>query len=257
MKIAVLGCGPAGLMAAHAAAITGAQVACFSRGSGDSPIKSALYGAQYLHAPIPGFEHQPNLVQYELDGDVDGYRTKVYGPRWDGTVSPEELLQAHLAWDIRRTYDWLWDAYGPEVNVVDLNIPKVHDLHVQFDLVINTIPLDALCMRGHTFGFTTIKAAGEAPEIGVQLPYVCEDFIVKCNGEPDVSWYRISNVYGRKTVEWPDSVSPPFSHAVVRKPTFNNCDCWPDMIKAGRYGSWTKGVLSHHAFEATLKELLP
>jgi len=51
MRIAVLGCGPAGLMSAHAAMVateSEADLAIFS-----TKRKSPLYGAQYLHQPIP------------------------------------------------------------------------------------------------------------------------------------------------------------------------------------------------------------
>jgi hypothetical protein len=29
----------------------------------------------------------------------------------------------------------------------------------------------------------------------------------------------------------------------------NNCDCHPNIVRAGRMGLWTGGVLTHHAFE--------
>jgi hypothetical protein len=29
----------------------------------------------------------------------------------------------------------------------------------------------------------------------------------------------------------------------------NECDCHPEIIRMGRYGEWTKGVLVHHVFE--------
>src|SRR4051794_14558085 len=108
MRIAVLGCGPAGLMAAHAAKVCGADVDIFSR-----KRKSELFGCQYLHAPIPGMtDVAPVTVRYMLNGDIEGYRRKVYGDTWDGEVSPEDLLGNHDAWDIRRTYDNLWAKYG-------------------------------------------------------------------------------------------------------------------------------------------------
>lgn len=51
MNIAILGCGPSGLVAAHAAMQINInkRVSVFSRN-----LRSPIYGAQYLHQPIPG-----------------------------------------------------------------------------------------------------------------------------------------------------------------------------------------------------------
>src|SRR4051812_44452720 len=73
--------------------------------------KSALYGGQYLHQPIPVLtQGDPITVGYTLRGSSDDYRLKVYGPMWSGSVSPEDLEGEHTAWDIRATYDELWEA---------------------------------------------------------------------------------------------------------------------------------------------------
>ena len=43
--------------------------------------------------------------------------------------------------------------------------------------------------------------------------------------------------------------------AAVRKPLTTDCNCHPDWLHVGRYGRWTKGVLSHDAYFATMARL--
>lgn len=253
-SVAVLGCGPAGLMAVHAAAVSGVEtIHCYSK-----PRKSEMFGAQYLHAPIPGATTSaPVTVSYELMGTADQYRAKVYGEDWMGDVSPEEFTDPHDAWDIRTTYDELWKMYSPYL--LALNLP--HDWSAlegqlpNYDLVVSTIPAPIMCRRKeiHTFHARKIWALGDAPERGVQVPYGVAKNTVVCNGLPNPSWYRVSNLFGYSTAEWAHKTKPPISGVgEVSKPLYNNCDCLPDVMRAGRFGKWEKGVLTHHAFQEVM-----
>lgn len=258
MRVAVLGCGPAGLMAAHAVMMAGHEPVIYSR-----KRKSEMYGCQYLHEPIPDMTDSTNYVdvEYQLRGTESQYRRKVYGKTWDGTVSPEDLDEQHLAWDIRETYDRLWDAY--ESDIMDYHIDPAAVRFVMDqpgnDLVINSIPLPELCHKGHTFRSQQVIAAGDAPGRGIDVGriYSIPANTVICNGEEMPTWYRASNIFDHTTVEWPNGIKPPLSSASeVLKPTDHNCDCWPDVFKVGRYGSWTKGVLSHSAFFRTMERMI-
>lgn len=251
-RVAVLGCGPAGLMAVHAAAISGVPIIhVYSK-----KRKSEMFGAQYLHAPIPGATTSaPVEVTYSLQGTAEQYREKVYGDSWGGDVSPEEFTEPHDAWDIRTTYDELWDMYGSYVIPEDLNNYKASVIAQSYDLTISTVPAPALCMmrKVHTFHSRRIWALGDAPERGVSVPYACDKNKVICNGEPSPSWYRLSNLFGYKTVEWSLSAKPPIEGvAEAHKPLYNNCDCLPRIMRVGRFGKWTKGVLTHHAFQEVM-----
>ena len=269
MRVAILGSGPAGLMSAaavcHAHDWTSNRydINIFSANG-----KSSLYGAQYLHAPIPGFtpgwetKSGSRLVDYRLTGSAEEYRLKVYGPMWDGTVSPEDLSEPHQAWDIRETYECLWEEFYPNVIEVRMDPSGMRNLvkgltpFGEFDLVINTIPRPALCTEGHQFKAQTIWASGEAPDLGIELDrFKCPEFTVLCNGEEHPSWYRLSNIFGHKTVEWPEHIRPPIQAAQVTKPLKTNCDCWPTVLHVGRYGKWQKGVLTHHAYQEVLEHV--
>lgn len=261
MRIAVLGCGPAGLMAAHAAKVSGARVDIYSR-----KRKSELYGCQYLHAPIPGMtDVAPVEVSYSLHGSVETYRDKVYGANWQGEVSPEDLVGAHTAWDIRRTYDNLWNEYGKYVYGTEISAGFLNNFMavdaMRYDKIINSVPRQALCRRNHTFRSQRVWAIGDAPERGLFAPNYANRNSVVCNGLDSPPWYRAANVFGYSTVEWPwEAFAKTPQNQIVAsqlfKPLDHNCDCWPDLVHVGRYGCWEKGVLSHTAYQATIELLV-
>jgi hypothetical protein len=250
-RIAVLGCGPTGLAAAQACSQAGHRVDIYSR-----MTKSKLYGSQYLHEPIPGLDYPeaPVSLMYRLDGAMDGYRRKVYGPDYSGPVSPSDYEGEHKAWDIRWTYDELWEKFFNQIR----NVNSIHPrdvLHLQRDyvLVINTIPRTQICFTPeHVFDGQPIWAMGDAP--GIQsVPIECDDNTVVCSGRPCDDWYRISNIFGYKTVEWSYNQRPkhngrPLNAAVVHKPLKTNCNCFPQVLHVGRFGAWRKGVVVHHAY---------
>lgn len=237
MKVLILGCGPAGLMAANAAAMQGAEIAILSKAR-----KSFMKGAQYLHEPVLGMRQEPPFViNYELQGSADGYRKKVYGPEWDGTVSPEDMTSKHLGWDIREAYDGLWDIFSSMIKEWDASPAALRSALEESkpDLCVSTVPAPILCSKGHTFRGSRVWSTDTAFRS-------LSDNTVVCNGDDAPSWYRTSNIQGWENTEWPERVKPPVTPLwEVMKPLDNNCDCFPDVVRAGRYGNWTKGVLSH------------
>ncbi len=248
MKVLILGCGPAGLIAATSAVGMGEDVKIMS-----NPRKSFMNGAQYLHQPIPGVScGEPFNVDYRLEGTAIAYRTKVYGKNWDGAVSPEDLAESHLGWDIRTAYDHMWETF--EDSIIDWEATpgglKEMMRRSQPDLVVSTIPAPLLCSKGHTFRSTRIWSTDRS---------MCdiEDNQVVCNGYQSPRWYRASRINGFENTEWPDGAKPPIVPLwEVLKPTDNNCDCFPTVIRGGRYGNWKKGVLSHEIYKEVEKECL-
>ena len=201
MRVNILGCGPAGLMAAHAVVTIAGErgvsidLAIFSRKQ-----PSPLFGAQYLHKPIPGiYCGDSRLVEYRLQGTPDDYKRKVYGRMWDGSVSPEDLAEQHRAWDIRETYRQLWMMYSDFITDTELDPAGAGMLAERADWTFNSVPRDALCHAGHNFAHTQIVAAGDAPALGIDLArsgFRCIDESVVCNGLEHPSWYRMSRVFG-------------------------------------------------------------
>lgn len=253
-------------MAAHAATRLGARVDIHSKRR-----KSELYGAQYLHQPIPGMtDRAPVTITYDLRGGMDDYRHKVYGPDYDGEVSPEDYIGEHDGWDIRSTYNNLWERYGDLVWGTGLSADYMANIMFceseRWDLIVSSIPKKALCAKPdeHTFNAQIIWALGDAPERGRFVSEVLGDPInnnnVVCNGLRHPAWYRRSRVFGYETVEWPWEAPMvtnigQYSPSQVTKPLDNNCDCWPDVLHVGRYGRWQKGVLSHTAYQDVFDRL--
>lgn len=251
-SVVVLGCGPAGLFAAHAVECAGMNVVIVSK-----KRKSEMFGAQYLHKPIPEVsDDTPFDVKYVLHGGVIDYRQKVYGADWRGDVSPESLEQDHQGWNIRAAYDLLWQQYQDRIVNMTFAHPSEVDLFMTGlnpNHVISTVPAHLLCSsQEHGFQAQKVWSLGDAPERGVFSPIKTELNTVECSGRKEHSWYRKSNILGFNTVEWPYNKKPPIEGvSEVIKPLKTNCNCRPEIHRVGRYGQWEKGVLSHEAFFQT------
>lgn len=264
LKVAVLGCGPTGLLAAHgvrqASETLGLEVdiSIYS-----AKRKSELFGCQYLHSSIPGLALDFERVEYKLVGGLEGYRRKVYGDGEDIEVSPELLTNMHTAWDIRQAYDQLWEMYEPAITDYYFSSGswQLLDRRLQgngTNLVFSSLPAPVLCRETPECKFESqmVWAAGDAPALGrwAPMPATIPPRTIVCNGDPVVEWYRASQVFGHGTIEWPDEVQPPRGASRVNKPIRTSCRCNPAVQRVGRYGRWQKGVLSDsayfHAFSA-------
>jgi len=256
MKVAILGCGPVGLVAAHSILNSTAGKAEVRLFSVKRP--SPIFGAQYLHQPIPGLVEEagePRVIRYRMSGSPEDYLRKVYGEMWDGHISDDLRDDAHVAWDLRGTYKSLWTWYSDLVQHMEFR-PNRDELQKMFntmyehaDLIINTIPRKALCVNSaHQFRETMIWASGDST-FG-KSPIEGTDEVIDYNGTADVSWYRVSRMFGHSTVEWPGHIKMPLLPGVkeVRKPLSHNCDCWPSIKHLGRYGRWDRERLVHEAY---------
>jgi hypothetical protein len=260
ISVAILGAGPSALVAAQAVATYGGtELAIFC------PMeRSTIWGAQYLHQPIPGVTHtEPEVIRYKMNGQPEQYLMKVYGDRWDGHISDDLRDQAHCAWDLRATYNKLWAEFEGSMNMlrfVDntrLNQENIRTLTDSYDLVVNTIPRKVFCAaRGHhKFDFTEIWAMGDSDR--QRVPVSTPEGIIQYDGSEDSSWYRAARVFGYSTVEWPQRINKPPIPGVqrVRKPISHDCNCMPEVKHLGRMGRWDKKILVHHVY-ADMQELL-
>lgn len=258
-KVAIFGCGPAGLFAAWAAVQAGAEVMIISK-----KRRSELYGAQYLHMPIPETKAERRVIEYRLLGTQENYRKRVYGDGYLGPTSVGNYIGPQEAWDIRATYNQLYDYFEDRIrssHFTGLDGMKMRKILTskafeEFDFTFSTIPLPAICMKPmiHKFESQRIWAIGDAPARGQFCPVKCDPEKIICNGldisPGEADWYRISNVFDHTTVEWPAWFYPRTTPEAseVRKPISTNCDCHPEVRMLGRYGRWQKGVLSHESY---------
>ena len=257
--VAILGCGPAGLMAAHAVATRGHDIAIFSQ-----PTKSTIGGAQFLHEPIPAVcDDDPDaVVAYRVQGDAITYRQKVYGLNPMQTpdfVSFENVYDGmeQPAWNLQKVYDKLWSVYGLGINPIQVTPKWLEHSLKEFRMVISTIPLPALCRSRngdlpvvHRFDVQQVLVSNRAV---ASLP----DNTIFYNGEKAPSWYRMSNLFGHGSTEWSTlTARPPLPDLKqFAKPLRAVCDCWPDVVRAGRFGTWRKGVLTHDAYTTAIKAM--
>lgn len=265
--VAILGSGPAGMMAAHAVGMAGVPMAMFSK----TLEPSHIGGAQFLHRSLPALTEHDNpdaIITFRLFGDRDGYERKVYGDPAEDRLSRPPFVsfqnltdqQQQPAWNLRSVYDKLWALLGDAINEADIDAQWIADHGTDFEFIINTIPRPALCRRRigmdegvHRFTHQVIKVAQPC---GIAENY--HDNIVVYDGTDNTSWYRSSKIFGVTSAEWSDRLSPPFTTVNVSKPLATNCDCWRDagpapILHTGRFGLWQKGILTHDAFVDSVK----
>lgn len=252
--VAILGSGPAGLLAAHAVALSGKPLVILSK-----PEKSKISGAQFLHESIPGLtsETPDAMITYKVEGDEATYRQKIYGHApvpftsfsgvHDGMVQP--------AWSLINIYDQLWEAFGDLITPMALSAEQLESVKGDFDFIVSAVPRPALCMglaglmpENHGFYSQMIHTVDECKRPGLS------DNTILYNGTHDAFWYRTSKLFGHEGTEYPDP-APPFATQSISKPIRCVCTCWPDLVRVGRFGQWRKGVLAHDGFTATLKAL--
>jgi hypothetical protein len=261
MDIAILGCGPAGLLAAHAGRLLGHEVMIFSKKQ-----RSQMRGAQYMHHHIPGLPTEASVkLAYVLHGEIDSYRTKVYGDNTydDIAVSPQLFVGFHEAWNIRQAYNTLWKKYNGLIVNTSITQDILHRIVGGFDVCLSTIPAPLLCYQNHQFHDVKvwIDNTWHGPDPVMNHEYYGTPHVVLCNGLPydkhhvrQTGWYRTSLIYSHANTEWiSKSDAIPTTAKQITKPLTTDCDCWPTIIRAGRYGEWRKGVLTHNAFETALE----
>ncbi len=249
-RIAILGCGPAGLLAAHAVRLHGFRPDILS-----IPDKSELSGAIYLHAPIPYLttDVKTAMVQYAKIGTREGYAEKVYG--YPEALSSWDLYDGQFqAYSMKQAYDLLWIKYQHMIKGVDFARHSTPELITQdYQVVINTIPAPVLCMSKeiHTF-------VGQEILVYHSLPEKLLDNTIFYNGVVKEPWYRASKIFGVESTEYATDkheypLGPEADGASKgMKPIENNCDCNPRFHRVGRFGRWQKGVLAHEAFTDTI-----
>lgn len=263
-KALVLGCGPTGLMAAHAAVLNGWNVTIASK-----KRKSFLFGSQYLHEPIPEIVNYDECVRitYHTNGTPEDYRRKCHGAAWDGDISKEDFEEEHFGWDIRHAYDKLWYKYGRDVVDCEItgDVGQIDTIaNVEgADLVISSLPRTLWArfypLRGQRFVYSEGWAAGDAPENGQFVPFTTErDNQIICDGTDEVGWTRLSRVFGYTSCEWPVTTKPPLNGiAKIQRPLRYEpgigIDPANSMMHVGRYGTWKKGVLTTDAFKEVFK----
>lgn len=237
--VAVIGCGPAGLLSVHAVERAGLRADIFSDKAEQSPMAKGVF----LQGAIPGITHRlaDAHIIFSKVGEAETYSKKVYGyvrrTSWDRY--PNGLREG---WALAPAYDALWGLYGERVRKRRADAGVAEKLVSEYRLVINTAPAWALCEGDHFFEQADIWLLDWAPK------EVTENTVVY-NGRKADSWYRAQDLFGHRVTEF--AQAPAVVYGKVRKGfkvVQTDCDCHPHIMRNGRYGMWTPGVLLHQAF---------
>jgi hypothetical protein len=246
MLVAVIGCGPAGLAAAHAAYGLGATVTIFSPG-----IKSPQRGPLILQRPIPAIttDHPDGYIrQIVIGGSILDYRYKLYGDI-NINIQGNILKEGYHGWDHKMAYERLWRLYmGNDPDVPDENWNGRADrvdgkitgrhlatLHHHFDLVVNTAPLPQLCMNfwEHDFDYKEVDITE-----GCSYPNQPDDTTI-FNAGDKFKWVRSASIFGSSCTEWLKNTAPEeLSPYGIHKPVSHRCTCFPHVLATGRFGAW-------------------
>ena len=249
MRVCILGCGPAGLLASYAIAQYGGKVSIVSR-----KVKSKIPGAVFLHEQIPFLTTLPDgKVMFIKHGTKEGYAGKVYGNQdadcsWD--LFPEG---ERPAWSMFSLYDRLWEWYEDRIDDHVVTHDDIEPLTQMYDLVISTIPASNLCRNPkHEFKSQEIYVLNKSVDTSIEN-------VIIYNGNPKDAWYRTSNLFGSEATEsahkFTDSFIFKLGASMSRgyKPISTDCNCNPRIRRIGRYGRWEKGILVHHAYKQTVQ----
>lgn len=243
MKCAVLGCGPAGLLAAHAAVRNGASVVIYS----DTAQPSVIGGAQFLHRAIPEITNaDPDaMCDFRHMGNRENYAKRVYGDPLADVSWGSYAEGLHPIWNMQQAYNQLWERYAELIVIEDIypkNLNKIADVE---DVVLSCIPAPALCSHQPQCQF--IKQ--DVWILTVDNHFENLECSIVYNGSMAGDWYRWCSLFGHTFFEHPQFVP---NARKVSKPLRTDCPGpthLGNVIRLGRYGLWEKHQLIHHAYE--------
>lgn len=243
--IAILGCGPVGLMSALACVQAGHIPYIYSLKE-----KSDIPGSQHLHGAIPDLtsRYPDNTTQYIRIGTAAGYALKVYGDAARNT-GWDSYWQVYPSWNMRRAYDALWDRFEATVVPGYLGYERVREITLGHDIVISTLPAQQLCHdKTHVFQ--------GVPYFLQQLPTPPGDLgreIFVYNGIIGDPWYRWSILGDQCAMEYmkPPPNDQPYVHGL--KAVSSNCHCWPTVHRAGRWAEWKHGVTVYTSYQKVVQ----
>ena len=242
-NIGVLGCGPTGLLVAHAIEQAGHVPHIISEKK-----KSDIPGSQHLHGPVPGVtpQYPEGTIQFVRIGTAGEYARKVYGDEkretgWDN------YWQVYPSWNVIKAYDTLWERFEDDISDMKVERTDIPELLYMYDMVISTIPHWLLCERPGDHVFRNQQYWIRR----LPTPEADKDHeIVVYNGLRSDHWYRWSILGGLCSIEttsWMDTGSDDWEEGI--KAIDNNCDCWPTIHRCGRWAEWTHGVTMYKSYQ--------
>ena len=247
MKVAVIGCGPAGLAAAHAAAGLANEVDIYA------PKKQTPQrGPIMLHRPIPGINNeQPDgyVRQIVIGGSILDYRLKLYGDV-NIAINGDILEDGFHTWRVPATYDRMWELYSDQIKGWEITPEELDDLAIAYDLVVCTAPAPNLCRTPwHEF-----HSADVAIKLHASYPDQPPNTVVY-NSYSHINWVRSSRIFEAEVTEWKPEDAPEDA-IIIHKPLSTDCNCHPRVLKTGRMGAWRNETWIDTAYYQTREALV-
>lgn len=248
-KVAIIGCGPAGLAAAHAAAGLGWELRVFA----PEAVKSPLLGPLLLQRPIPGMtKTHPDgyIAQRVIGGSIFDYRAKLYGDV-NIAINGDVLEPGYHAWKMDETYDLLWKEYASKITELEVTPESLALMSAsgKYELIVNTAPANRFCFKENGCHFETAKVA-----IVQECMHYEEDLIL-FNASTRERWVRSSRIFGHEVTEYRVDEAPEGAQ-VIRKPIHTNCGCHPQVLRTGRFGAWRNETWVDTAYYAVRTALV-
>lgn len=242
-QVAIIGTGPAGMLAAEAAQQAGAKVTLITDGK-----PSMITGAQYLHMAIPGLTapEPDGFVRFKYIGTEEEYAQKLYG-RPDAPTSWGRYTGLVPAWSLKTAYDTLRKNYEDRMMITQVEAGDIMDLVIAYDLVVNSAPRRIFCQHNHVFASAPLWVSTDSVD-------PIEPNSVVYLGDP-APCCRMSNIWGQRSFEY----SQPWHGAnKTYKPNGHACTChgnYTNYLPVGRYGAWDRDQLTSDAFLAVTDAL--
>jgi len=237
MKVIVIGCGPAGLAAAHAAVGLGAEVTIYAPGQ-----KTPQRGPLLIQRPIPGINtnHPDGTIhQLVIGGSILDYRYKLYGDVNIG-INGDILKPHYHAWNHVETYERLWAFYSDLIVPRQVSPQALSVMHLEADLVVSTANAQRMCRSGRMIAGGVHQFLYQEVAVTPHTSYPDQPYdTIIFNADPDAPWVRSSFVFGVPVTEWLLDRAPKGEGVtIIRKPISTNCNCYPHVLRTGRFGAW-------------------
>ena len=253
-SICILGAGPSGMMAAHAAVNNGYDIHIMDRDPDKTRRNAGVY---YLHSKCD-LAISSNLLQQRVIGAsnmteselLESYCKKVYNGL---NVSSSSILEARYNPEIEvynsvEAIDHLWQMYGHAVQMYEVSsMSHVLSFKDHYVGVISTIPAGILFPKSMLHGVSAYIDSAVAP---------IQDSFIYYNVSDTIPWYRCSAIFGSFVAEYAKEDGIKDYRKVVK--VIGKEEPLPEydwLISTGRYGAWDKSFLTDKVYYHITDEL--